>query len=393
MDRPSLAVPSHLTARPCEDKDHEILDLRFLINQMNGNQMEVSLPAHRHLADLKAAVAKEWQIPPECQRFYDGVEPLGMKDADRISKFLGRGALISLTVVVCGKLVEQLVGRLESPSSGARVAALGGLAQLGGRTTPQVEQVCNLLTADPDHRVRRAAAMALPHIAMETNEEAVLDALITRFGEENHAAVSQAIATAMAKFAPSHRDRIFASTETKLQSADAGCRRMGLLALSLAAQKGDERATAIARAHLSDSEPVVRFQALQTLVQVSPIDDEGAISSVCDCLNDECSFVKSHALAVLPDMLRTANERDCDVRARMLMKAALQQQPERDQVPSSSELVEAICVPPASSTASSTVQEAMAHTTNNAVHEVTCWSLLCTLTAMCDPHRHVWSPG
>jgi hypothetical protein len=53
MELLSASASGRESARPCEDKDHEILDMHFVINQMNGEQMEVSLPVHRHLAPTK----------------------------------------------------------------------------------------------------------------------------------------------------------------------------------------------------------------------------------------------------------------------------------------------------------------------------------------------------
>lgn len=317
------------SARPCEDKAG-CRDLRIVVNQMNGAQMEAVMPVHRHLADLKELVARHFQIPADCQRFYHGVEPLGMKDSDSLSRLSGmERKVVSLTVVVS---TEQLVVQLESPSSGARVAALGNLAQLGTRAKPQVEQVCRLLATDADHRVRRAAANALPHIALAADEEAALDELISRFSEETNASVQQAIATAMAQFteAGNHQERIFTSAENKLQSENAGCRRMGLTALSLAAPKGNQRVAATARSYLRDADASVRFQALQTLVQVSEKGDESAIDAVCNCLDDQSGFVQSHALAVLPDMLRASDVRECDVRARERINAATEKDTARD---------------------------------------------------------------
>lgn len=312
------------SARPCEDKAG-CNDLRFVVNQINGELLEFSMPVYRHFADLKEIVANHFQIPVDCQRFYDDrAEALCMKDSDSLTKFLQSpmwhyGAAIPLTVVA---QTEELVARLESPSSGARVAALGNLAKLGTRVTPQVKQVCRLLATDHDHRVRRCAACVLPSIVMAANEEEAVDALITRFGEESNKDVQEAIATAMAHFVAtaSLQDCIFASAEKKLQSDDAACRRMGLVALSKAAQKGNARVAAIALKHLADSDAQVRLKALQTLVHVSLSGQESAITAVCGCLLDQSSFVRSHALAVLPDMLRSCDERACDVRARILIE-------------------------------------------------------------------------
>lgn len=305
-------------ARPCEDK-MEPVHLHFMLNLMNGNELEISLPAWKHFADLREEVSKHWKIPTDCQRFYHGIEPLNLKDSDTISMLAGRGPIISLTVLVS---TEQLVARLESSSSGARAAAVGNLAQLGTRAAPQVEQICLLLATDPDHRVRRAAANALPNVVVEGNEEVAVNALIAQFEIELKEPVQQSIVAAMATFSGCYKDRIIAAAEDKIQSEDPSCRRMGLMALALAAPRGDERATAAARRCLGDADAAVRRQALQSLVQVSVRGDETLVSAACDCVCDQCSFVKSHALGVLRDMVQSDDDRPCALRARELIEIA-----------------------------------------------------------------------
>lgn len=273
--------------------------IRVQVTTLNGKLLDLEMDADSIVLDLKAAIAKEWDIPPSCQQLvHEMCLPEGkhLRSVSSVSPWADIRTL-SVTLVVS---VDALLKDLECKNQRRRLSSLKSLAALGSKGFADVVISLVKRLDDADLKLGSAAAEFL---SIMKHDAKALKSIQACLRDPSPALRANALRV-LALLVDALDSDVASDIRGCLRDTEAPVRAAAIHALAKLSVKDDPVALEAVLACFGDEDSKVRTVAAKKIRELAQDEDPRAMSALIDSLEDADCNVRHSAAATLPQLAK-----------------------------------------------------------------------------------------